>query len=136
MNNINNMGGILFGRNPEYRRNSPTCSTSEPGMHQKQQGRTRLVSAQREESLKLQLGMLPMILKTQGITWRYPATIQFPIRIRGIQQTSCAIKFRQAVFYAVRTHRTQVYFPWARMIPTLGTLNLIIGKKVTDFNLI
>ena len=102
MNNINNMGGILFAE---------ILNTDEIALFAVHQNQACIRSKEGHDWYPLPTrGVIeaPTVAsddtKDAGITYKHSATIQFP-RSALEGNTANAIKFRQAVFYAVRTHR-------------------------------
>lgn len=116
MNNINNMGGILFAE---------ILNTDEIVLFAVHQNQACIRSKEGHDWYPL---------PTRGITYKHSATIQFPRsaleentanELRNKVQTGCVLRCQDT-----QGHK---YIYGTNEYPLLGTLNLIIGKKVTDF---
>lgn len=132
MNNINNMGGILFAE---------ILNTDEIVLFAVHQNQACIRSKEGHDWYPLPTrGVIeaPTVAsddtKDAGITYKHSATIQFPRsalegntanELRNKVQTGCVLRCQDT-----QGHK---YIYGTNEYPLLGTLNLIIGKKVTDF---
>ena len=132
MNNINNMGGILFAE---------ILNTDEIALFAVHQNQACIRSNEGHDWYPLPTrGVIaaPTVAsddtKDAGITNKHSATIQFPRsalegntanELRNKVQTGCVLRCQDT-----QGHK---YIYGTNEYPLLGTLNLIIGKKVTDF---